>query len=251
MKRNLFPASFMVLFVAALLLAESVVAASPEYKAAVRDAVVAEATEIANNLDALDPTNDTLVWNEDKTLVKVVTWKSQSSYEQFILPYTQTSQSEDYVFWVTLAPRMQEFCRKYLRTRPRATKEKLDTRLKQRLGLNPDWQYDVFVEMWVNPEDVFRPCVDPCPSDRRCEQNFGGDIPSVKNIRDYKAFYEHLYFKSFRTAPGVPWTGLGYTYDWGSSHGKPLEQGESEFILSPNSPYLIEQAVPTREYCEP
>ncbi|MGZ8219315.1 hypothetical protein [Methylomagnum sp.] len=53
---------------------------------------------------------------------------------------------------------------------------------------------------------------------------------------------------SFMAAPGVPWTGVGYTYDWiGTAHG----QGESEFILSPGTPYEIKQALPTTEYCKP
>ncbi|TAN69343.1 MAG: hypothetical protein EPN17_07560 [Methylobacter sp.] len=244
MKATMFPA----LCVAALLLTEEAAATPLKYTVSVRDAVVAESTEIVNNLDALDAANDTLLWNEDKSLVKVVTWKSQSSYERFLLPYTQTSNSEANVVWVTLAPKMQEFCRDYMRTHPHASKTQLEHRLKQRLGLNPDWQYDVFVEMWVSPSDVFRPCVDPDPSDTSCELNFGASIPAVKNIQNYQNFYEGLYYKSFRAAPGVPWTGLGYTYDWAN----PLsEQGASEFILSPSTPYTIESASPTTAYCAP
>jgi hypothetical protein len=68
----------------------------------------------------------------------------------------------------------------------------------------------------------------------------------VKNIQDYGAFYKNLYFSDFRAAPGVPWTGLGYTYDW---NNLAAEQGESEFILSPQTPYTIEQATPTWQYC--
>ncbi|MFI3158307.1 MAG: hypothetical protein QX199_19350 [Methylococcaceae bacterium] len=245
MKTIFFPA----LFAAGLLSVSAVAAPPPKYAIAVNDAVVADPSEIANNLDALDPTNDTLVWNEDKTLVKVVTWKSASSYERYLLPYSQTSDSEANVVWVSLAPKMQEFCREYMRSHPHATQKQLESRLKQRLGLNPDWQYAVFVELWVSPDDVFRPCVDPSPNDTGCDLNFGATIPTVKNIRNYQAFYEGLYYKSFRTAPGVPWTGLGYTFDWAN----PLksEQGASEFILSPSSPYLIDNAIPTMEYCAP
>jgi hypothetical protein len=244
MKTGFFP----VLFAAALLLAEGALAAPPKYVFAVRDAVVAKQTEIVNNLDAINPADDTLVWNADKTLIKVVTWKSQSSYENNMLPYTQTSDNEAYVVWVSLARRMQAFCRNYMSSHPHAAKEQLDYRLKQRLGLNSSWQYDVFVELWVSPDDIFRPCVDPSPNDSSCELNFGDTVPSVKNIQDYQAFYDGLYYKSFRAAPGVPWTGLGYTYDWANPNRG--EQGVSEFILSPSSPYVIEQAVPTMTYCQ-
>lgn len=217
-----------------------------KYIAGVHDATEAETSELVDTLDALDPSNNTLVWNADKTLIKVVTWKSQSSYERFLLPFSQTSDNEANVVWVSLAPKIQAFCRNYMQTHQKATKEKLDLRLKQHLGLNSDWSYDIFVELWVNPNDVFRPCVDPNPNDTRCDLNFGTTIPTVKNIKDYKAFYQNIYYKSFREAPGVPWTGLGYTYDWKDIKH---EQGASEFILSPSTAYTIEHAVPTMDYC--
>lgn len=246
MKKNVLT----MLLLAGLLLAKSVDAETPaNYLRAVRDAMTVESSEVVNNLDPLSPDNNTLVWNADKTMLKVVTWKSQASYERYILPYTQTSANEANVIWVTLAPKVQEFCKEFMLAHPRATQKTLEYRLKQRLGLHPDWNYDVFVEMWVAPEDVFRPCVDPGPADASCDQNFGNQIPVVKNIHDYKAFYEDLYYKSFRTTPGVPWTGLGYTYDW--RYPRLRNEGQSEFILSPLTSYIIEQAIPTLDYCQP
>jgi hypothetical protein len=49
-------------------------ALSRQYDKAVRDAEVATASEIYSNLVAVTPSNNTLVWNSDKTKVKVVTW---------------------------------------------------------------------------------------------------------------------------------------------------------------------------------
>lgn len=237
-----------------LLSAQAALAVTPaKYAIATRDSAVADSNEIVNNLDALTPDNASLVWNADKTRIKVVTWKSQSAYQNFLLPYTETSANENFVVWVTLAPKMQEFCRNFVQQHPKISQANLDYRLKQRLGLHPDWQYDVFVELWVNPADVFRPCVDPAPNDSSCELNFGSTAPTVKNIKDYPNFYKNLYFGSFRAAPGVPWTGLGYTYDWRNASNTPGagEQGASEFILSPSTPYQIDQAVPTFQYCQP
>jgi hypothetical protein len=68
----------------------------------------------------------------------------------------------------------------------------------------------------------------------------------VRGIANYPAFYKNLYFGDFRTTPGVPWTGLGYTYDWGNLQ---TGEGASEFILSPGSRYEIRGAVPTAQYC--
>jgi len=53
-------------------------------------------------------------------------------------------------------------------------------------------------------------------------------------------------FNDFRYRTGVPWTGLGYTYDWANPASR---VGASEYILSPNSPYQIERVVETAEYC--
>ncbi|MGH8475484.1 MAG: hypothetical protein ACRER2_06895, partial [Methylococcales bacterium] len=163
----------------------------------------------------------------------------------FIKPYTATSDKEDYVVWVTLAPQVQIFCRNFMASGSRS-KDDLDLRLKQYLGLNHNWNYDVFVELWVSPEDLFRPCVDPEPTDTSCNLEFGKEAPAVKNIKDYKEFYKNLYFKSFRASEGVPWTGIGYTYDWA---GQGSEVGASEFILAPNAPYEIKAATPTMDYC--
>lgn len=233
----------------ALLAVNQAQSATPQaelYAKAVRDAAVASPAEISAKLVRIDLTNNNLVWNNDKTKVKVVTWKSQSSYENNILPYTETSPNETYVIWVTAAPYIHDFCHNYVTAHPGVKKQKLDLRLKQRLGLHFSWSYDVFVELWVNPADLFRPCVDPNPADNTCDLNFGGTIPTVKNIQDYGAFYKNLYYSDFRTAPGVPWTGLGYTYDW---NNPAKEKGESEFIIAPSSPYEVIQAVPTLEYC--
>lgn len=217
------------------------------YRAAVQDAAVTGPDEIFHGLFPVTPANPHLQWSQDKQKVLVATWKSQSAYEQYIKNGKKTSDNEGYVVWVTAIPQVQEFCKNYLKDHPGASQEQVELRLKQYLGLAADWKYDVFIEMWVKPEDLFRPCMDPAIDDSQCELQFDKTkAPTVKGIADYPAFYKNLYFGDFRTFPGVPWTGLGYTYDWGS----PLtEVGASEYILSPNSPYEIKQALPTMSYC--
>ena len=218
------------------------------YQSAVRDASIAEPGEIARNLIAITKENSHLVWNEDQSKILVVTWKSQSSYEKFLRDETHTSTSEAFVVWVTTVPQVQQFCQEYIRNTANVTEEAVNLRLKQYLGLHYTWQYDVFVEMWVNPAEIFRPCVDPEVNDCQCDLEFGNPAPVVQNIRDYPLFYKNLYFQDFRSQPGVPWTGLGYTYDWKNSL---TEQGASEFILIPGAAYEIKNAVTTMTYCKP
>ena len=216
------------------------------YEYAVRNASLAVEDKIAYDLIAITPENRNLVWR-DSTLL-MVTWKSRQAYKDFFESQTATSTSERFVVWVTAAPQVQAFCRAYWRHHPTATNADVELRLKQYLGLNHEWNYDVFVELWVDPKDLFRPCVDPEIDDDHCELKFDAPPPVIEGIADYPAFYKNLYFIDFRYAPGVPWTGLGYTYDWGN----PITiEGASEFILRPGTPYTLGGAIPTAEYCRP
>ncbi len=213
-----------------------------QYQKAVRDAAIVKAKEKTNTLLAITPNNPKLVWNEDKTKLLVVTWKSRGAYEKFMKNNTQAPSDPNYALWVSAAPQVKAFCQAY----EHDTDDELNLRLKQYLGLAPDWQYDVFVEMWVSPEHLFRPCVDPEINDTQCENKVPDKFPVVANIPDYGLFYKNLYFKSFRESTGVPWSGLGYTYDWGNDDS---EIGASEFILMPNAPYQVKQVRTTHEYC--
>jgi len=218
------------------------------YQNAVRNASIAEEDEIAHDLIAIRPENKQLVWNPERTKIRVVTWKSKDSFERYLKPNTTTSLDEANVIWISAAPEVQQFCKTYKRNHANASKADVELRLKQYLGLRPDWKYDVFVEMWVGPSDLFRPCVDPEVTDATCNLTFQKPTPVVRGIQNYPDFYKNLYFSDFRSLPGVPWTGLGYTYDWGN----PLTiKGASEFILKPGTSYTINKVTPTVEYCDP
>jgi hypothetical protein len=223
-----------------------------KYRAAIQDAALVEPEKDVDTLIPITPDNPLLTWNATKTQVLVVTWKSQTAYERYIKPNLQSSKREDQLLWVTVAPQVKAFCQRYLKQYPNATAADLALRLKQYLGLSPNWNYDQFVELWVSPQDLFRPCVNPDITQRQCLLDFDGAPPKVTGstpgagIQDYPAFYRSLYFKSIRAAL-QPWTGLGYTYDWGS----PISRvGASEFILVPGAAYTIKQAEPTGSYCQ-
>ena len=218
------------------------------YHEALMDAAIVDDNDLTDQLLAVSTNNPDLVWNADKTKLLVVTWKTNSAYNDYIKNSTQTSNNADYAVWVTLAPQVKTFCQRYLIENPNATDDQLNLRLKQYLGLPPDsnQQYDVFAELWVNPADIFRPCVDPETNDSRCNKDIPKSFPTVTNIPNYGVFYQNLYFNRFRAANRYPWTGIGYTYDWGN----PLSKvGASEFILTPSAPYQIKQPVATRDYC--
>ena len=236
----------LALLLAAPLATQAIADIHTDYQNGVADAAFLAQSEIDTNLNAITPDNKSLVWNADKTKVLVSTWKAQGAYDKFMKPYTKTSDNPAYAVWVTAVPQVHALCSAFLKTNADKSKQALDLRLKQYLGLSPDWNYDMFVEMWVSPDDMFRPCVDPQVDDKTCNLQFGDTTPKVKNIPDYQDFYSDLYYKSYRASAGVPWTGVGYTYDWGNPDS---DVGASEYILVPGANYEIKRAVPTEQYC--
>jgi hypothetical protein len=85
--------------------------------------------------------------------------------------------------WVTLIPQIRDFCRSL------GYPDK-SYRIKQFLGLDPNRSYEVFVDMWVKPEDLFRHCPDPEIEDPVCKLNFDYKNPEkVKNIDNYAEYY--------------------------------------------------------------
>lgn len=195
---------------------------------------------------------------DDQGRVLMVTWSKRQFYESSIgQPYTFTHGD----VWLTAVPFARDFCRS-LKLPP----DRLRLRLNQLLGLPPDGDDDAFVQMWVDPKDFFRPCADPEIIDRECTLNLTigeapeGQCPWVASFTDQvsarwvSVTQEHLdwmcgnWSKSFPADPrkGYPWTGLGYTYDW----GKPNPVGQSEFVAPEGTTVLIESVTGTEEYCK-
>ena len=242
LKKN---AQWPVVWILPLLLMSCIVTPEDRFDRAVADAAVVEEKDIHNGLVAVTPGNPDLVWDESKTRVLVVMWKSKKNFDDFYKGKTRTDPSEAYLTWVTTAPEVQAFGKGYLKRYPLASADEVILRLKQYLGLKPEWTYDLFVEMWVKPEDMFRPCTDPEIDDTVCNIGFSDPEPRIRGIPCYSCFYKNLYFEDFRTRPGIPWTGMGYTYDWGS----PIAPfGASEFILVPGAEYEIVRVANTMAY---
>jgi hypothetical protein len=68
--------------------------------------------------------------------------------------------------WVTIAPVMRRFISDLLESG--ATRQVTDVRIAQRLGLPLSTIEKVFVEMWVDPAHIYRPCIDAEVTDSLC-----------------------------------------------------------------------------------
>ncbi len=201
------------------------------YQRAVEDAYDAQPDEINHELWAITPDNPQLIWREEKgqKQVLMVTWTSWNGYSDRVGQKMDLERE----IWVTAAPELQQFASQ-LDLSPTS----LTLRLEQYLGLPPHNGKTKFVQMWVDPREIFRPCPDSEISDTRCELQFPQRVS-----RAHKDWLIDKMLTSYGE-PGYPLTRLGYTYDWGSLE---TEFGASEFLIRKGAQVEIESVTETIE----
>lgn len=207
------------------------------YLAAVKDAATAEPQEISKELTPILETNANLIWQGQpgERQVLVLTWTSWNGYDDKVGQALVTSRDT----WVTVAPELKNFCTTYA-----SDSTNLTLRLEQLLGLPPDNGKTRFVEIWVKPQDLFRPSPDPEITD----QEAGLEFPQSRHLtvsEEYVTWFNNLNSSSYGEN-GYPWTRLGYTYDWGNPNS---EVGLSEFVISPGATIEIHSLTETEAYC--
>ncbi|MFN3202740.1 MAG: hypothetical protein ACE366_30390 [Bradymonadia bacterium] len=185
---------------------------------------------------------------EDTEQVQVVAMMSAATQSRFYGVGVRGQLPEEmngapFVLWVTLEPELRDFCTgPGHRDAPRAQW----TRLRQYLGMKPpqaDEPPDVLVYLTVHPLDLIRPCRDPETFDTAC--TLGVATTYHRHIPAYAKFFEGL------AGNGYPFTGLGYTFDWGRdwSGDAPIPAGASEYILRPGGPYTVRAVHSVTEDC--
>lgn len=205
---------------------------SEVYQEAIRDAMVAEENEISSTLIAIKPDNSYLTWSNGYVLV--VTWtKYSSSY-----PVGDTISTSWGETWVTVVPEMKDWYKK----NP-TSQENITLRTEQLLGMPENSKNIYFVEMWVKPENLFRPAYDNEINDNVCGLTFTSTASS-----DYIAWFNGNIITSYypsKSTVKYPWTRLGYTFDWGNPYN---EVGLSEFIISKSARVIVKSKSLTQEY---
>ncbi|MGZ7096503.1 MAG: hypothetical protein ACXVHU_08550, partial [Methanobacterium sp.] len=112
-------------------------------------------------------------------------------------------------------------------------------RVAQLLGLPPDSKNTYFAEIWVNPQDLFRPSADNEINDTNAQLDFPNSTDP-----DYKIWFDDNIIYSYYPKK-LPWTRLGYTYDWGNPFS---HIGLSEFVLKNNSQIGVKSVQMTNDY---
>lgn len=202
------------------------------YENAIIDAMVAEEDEIYDDLIAITEDNDYLIWQEDgqEKRVLVVTWTGYP--DSFPDGNTVTTWWGEP--WVTVVPEIRDwFGDNY------AGETDMILRAEQLLGLPRDAAYTHFVELWVQPDDLFRPTPDNEITDRAAQLEF----PESAQEWYIEWFNENIIYSYFPMR--YPWTRLGYTYDWGNEDS---EIGLSEFVIKKDSEVIVESVSLTGEY---
>ena len=241
------------------------VAIPPAYWNAVEDARTPEPDEVFRDLTAITRHNSALTWNEQGHVL-VATWADWVGYTQNVGSRLIVTRD----VWVTAVPDLQSFCKAYSPTAEVA----LAMRLSQLLGLPPEpaersAQRQV-VEIWVDPQFLFRPSPDPEISDREAELSFRTASEFILVPIAYQHWFYAQYDQRYQyqgqpiaidgaeppSALPYPWTQLGYTYDWGDradwarlDGDRPANVGLSEFVIRQWSPIAVQATHPTDDYC--
>ena len=107
-------------------------------------------------------------------------------------------------------------------------------RTKQVLGMDETSQNTYISSMWFSPKDVQRPAYVTDPI-KPMKTSFGEDVDE-----DYKTWFSSQYYYSY-DVKHLPWTRLGYTYDW-SAEAKD-RYGLSEFIAWQGTTVTVEKTM--------
>jgi hypothetical protein len=200
------------------------------YISAIEDAMLAQQSEIVTNLTPITQNNTHLVWwgEGENATVLVVTWsKYPNSY-----PIGQNVTTTWGYTWVTAVPEIQTF----FKTVPPDTNYTLRT--AELLGMPANTSYTYFVELWVKPDQLFRPSADSEITDSTAQLAFPANATA-----DYKEWFNNNIISSYYPMK-YPWTRLGYTYDWGDD----THVGLSEYVLMQNATVTVKSVTPTIEY---
>ena len=201
------------------------------YQNAIEDAMIAKPSEVYGGLTPIVDSNGNLTWQgeEGNRSVLVVTFtKYASSYPEGESVNTTWGET-----WVTVVPEIRTFFQNHTET------TNITLRMLQLLGLPPNNSNSYFVEMWVQPQALFRPCPDNEITDTTAELTFPASVTA-----DYKAWFNGNIIYSYYPEK-YPWTRLGYTYDW-SNPQAPI--GLSEFVLKQYSTITVKSVTPIQEY---
>lgn len=222
------------------------------YCDAIIDAAKAEPDEISTDLVAItrNQVNPAFLWNSapGESLLLTVTLTDFFYADGDDVVHDASGRYEvgepillTQPVWVTIVPELQNFCRN-LNPRP----DNITLRLQQLLGLPPRENAPRLVELWVNPLDLFRPSIDPQISDHEAEISPPQSDLFTTVSPGHSTWFNDRFKSSYTGKSALPWTRLGYSYDWGNVDSK---IGLSEFVIRQGSTVGVRSISEPHDYC--
>lgn len=209
------------------------------YLAAVMEA--AQRNMSSAYIDAIVAQNPNVVWEgtPGSSRILVSTWIKHSFYDSKLGMDNQPIGGDAFI---TLGKTFQRCCQAASGANSKS-KAAVVRRMEELLGL-PDENGKLRVaEFWVNPSDMFRPCANPDVTTDRCDRMPPPSV-SAAHTKWFEDYQTNSYVQN-ANSPGYPFTGVGYTYDWGSA----AKVGPSEFVVPKTALVKISALTPTEEYC--
>lgn len=114
-------------------------------------------------------------------------------------------------------------------------------RLIQMYGLDPTCDYDIMVSFYADPTTMFRPAHDPDITTTTVGLEFPKHVDQNFKVGEtnFREWYRYSVQAAYEDDSPLPWTQLGYTYDW---HRGANKQGVSEYIVGHNSLIKVKSA---------
>ena len=186
--------------------------------------------ENLRTLVCLDKNDSNLYWNEDQTKVLLFTFhKYPNSYKDGTEVTFTWSES-----WVCS---VKEYENWYLNNKDNI-KDKL-LRTKQVLGMSHESKNTYISSMWFDPKDVQRPAYITDPTKQMSLQF------DENETEEYKNWFANQYYYSYDVSK-LPWTRLGYTYDW-SEEAKD-RYGLTEFIAWKGATVIVDKTLLVEDF---
>ncbi len=202
---------------------------------------------VYSSLTVIDPGNKDLQWKtiDGKQYLLAVTWKADTTYYTKKENYDASNgmyhyNTGNYRVFATAAPYLKQ------KQLGKLKDKKLTMRLNQLLGLPPVSKYSYFLEVWVRPEDMVRPCFDPSINTNVCEFTAG---KKDMERQEYMAWLYQYMYESYSDPDMMkqyPFSHLGYTYDWSPKNKSHV--GLSEFVIGKNKDIYVRKIYTTRSY---
>lgn len=213
--------------------------------AAIEDAKALDSSKIVNNLMPIQKGYPGEEWAtfDGHDMVLVVTLVDSSRLQRFFGRDDLYRIEREMGTWVSLPIDWAN---------RRAAFEGLDSigahmRLIQMYGLDPTCDYDIMVSFYADPAGIFRPAHNPAINTTSAGLEFPAyaDENYKVGVTNFREWYRYSIEAAFEDDSPLPWTQLGYTYDW---HEGDNHQGVSEYIVTDQTLVKVKSAQTAWEF---